>query len=86
MDPYEIFQRPRISEKIYNMIEDENKLVIEVHPRANKHQIKQAIELLLGVKILKINTLITPKGKKRAIVKLSHQDNARDIAAELGLF
>ncbi len=86
MDPYEIFIRPRISEKIYNMIEDENKLVVTVHKRANKHQIRAAIETLLGVRVVKINTMITPQGHKKAIVKLSPQDNARDLAADLGLF
>ena len=86
MDPYEIFIKPKISEKIYNMIEDHNKLVVMVHPRANKHQIKDAVEMLLKVKVLKVNTMITPTGEKKAILKLSPSDNARDLAANLGLF
>ncbi len=86
MDPYRIMKKPLISEKDFELIERENKLVIEVDIKATKHQIKEAIEKLYGVKVEKINTLITPKGKKKAYVKLSEFDDATDIASRMGLF
>lgn len=86
MDPYRIMKKPLISEKDFELIERENKLVIEVDIKAKKHQIKEVIEKLYGVKVEKINTLITPKGKKKAYVKLSEFDDATDIASRMGLF
>ena len=86
MDPYKIIKKPLISEKDFELIEKENKLVIEVDIRANKHQIKEAIERLYSVKVLKVNTLITPKGTKKAYVRLSEFDDAADIASRMGLF
>ena len=86
MDPYKIIKKPLISEKDFELIERENKLVIEVDLRANKHQIKETIEKLYNVKVLKVNTLITPKGTKKAYVKLSEFDDAADIASRMGLF
>ncbi len=86
MDPYRIMKKPLISEKDFELIERENKLVIEVDIKATKHQIKEVIERLYGVKVEKINTLITPKGKKKAYVKLSEFDDATDIASRMGLF
>ena len=86
MDSYRIMKKPLISEKDFELIEKENKLVIEVDIKATKHQIKEVIEKLYGVKVEKINTLITPKGKKKAYVKLSEFDDATDIASRMGLF
>ncbi len=86
MDPYKIIKKPLISEKDFELIEKENKLVIEVDIRANKHQIKESIERLYNVQVLKVNTLITPKGTKKAYVRLSEFDDATDIASRMGLF
>lgn len=86
MDPYKIIIKPLISEKDFELIEKENKLVIQVDLRANKHQIKESIERLYNVKVEKVNTLITPKGIKKAYVRLSEFDDAADIASRMGLF
>ena len=86
MDRYEVIVRPLISEKDFNLIEKENKLVLEVSLRATKHHIKETIEQLYNVKVVKVNTLITPQGKKKAYVKLSDHDDAVDIASKMGLF
>ena len=86
MDPYKIIIKPLISEKDFELIEKENKLVIQVALNATKHQIKESMERLYDVKVLKVNTLITPKGQKKAYVKLSEYDDAADIASRMGLF
>ena len=86
MDPYKIIIKPLISEKDFELIEKENKLVIQVALNATKHQIKEAMEKLYEVQVLKVNTLITPKGTKKAYVKLSELDDAADIASRMGLF
>jgi large subunit ribosomal protein L23 len=56
-----------------------------VDRKANKATIKYAIEKLYNVKVVKVNTMITPKGKKKAIVKLHPTNNAIDLATALGL-
>ncbi|MCE7749536.1 MAG: 50S ribosomal protein L23 [Candidatus Heimdallarchaeota archaeon] len=86
MDPYKIIKKPLISEKDFELIEKENKLVLWVDLRATKKQIKEAIEILYNVKVEKVNTLITPKGTKKAYVRLSEFDDATDIASRMGLF
>lgn len=86
MDPYKIIIKPLISEKDFELIEKENKLVIQVALNATKHQIKESMERLYEVQVLKVNTLITPRGTKKAYVKLSEFDDAADIASRMGLF
>jgi large subunit ribosomal protein L23 len=83
---YKIIKRPLITEKTFDLIERENKLVFIVNRRANKNQIKRAIEKLHNVKVIKVNTLITPKGDKKAFVKLHPEYSAQDIAIDLGIF
>jgi large subunit ribosomal protein L23 len=82
---YEIIISPFSSERIFELIESQNKLAFIVHLKANKNTIKRAIEKLYNVKVVKINTIITPSGKKKAIVKLHPTNNAVDLATALGL-
>ena len=83
---YKIIKRPLITEKTFDLIEKENKLVFIVKRKANKNQIKRAIEKLHNVKVIKVNTIITPKGEKKAFVKLHPEYSAQDIAIDLGIF
>lgn len=54
MDIYEIIRRPLFTEKAMNLKEGENKVVVEVHPKANKVQIKKAFEECFKVKVDKV--------------------------------
>ena len=83
---YKIIERPLITEKTFDIIERENKLVFIVNKKANKNQIKQAIEKIHNVKVIKVNTIITPKGEKKALIKLHPNYSAQDIAIDLGIF
>ncbi len=83
---YTIIKKPLITEKTFDLIEKENKLVFIVDRSANKNQIKRAIERIHDVKVIKVNTMITPKGKKKAFIKLHPDNSAQDIAIELGIF
>ncbi|MGO2660136.1 50S ribosomal protein L23 [Mycetocola reblochoni] len=62
-DPRDVIVRPIISEKSYNLI-DEGKYTFEVDPRANKTEIKLAIEKIFNVQVATINTL-NRQGKTR---------------------
>jgi large subunit ribosomal protein L23 len=83
---YGIINKPLITEKTFDLIEKENKLVFIVNRLANKNQIKRAIEKIHNVKVIKVNTMITPKGEKKAFIKLHPDNSAQDIAIELGIF
>jgi len=83
---YTIIKKPLITEKTFDLIERENKLVFIVDRSANKNQIKRAIEKIHNVKVIKVNTMITPKGEKKAFIKLHPDNSAQDIAIELGIF
>ncbi|MFW9899030.1 MAG: 50S ribosomal protein L23 [Candidatus Thorarchaeota archaeon] len=83
---YKIIKRPLITEKTFDLIEHENKLVFIVDRLANKSQIKRAIEKLYKVKVIKVNTLITATGEKKAFVKLHPDNSAQEISIDLGVF
>jgi len=83
---YKIIKKPLITEKTFDLIERENKLVFLVDRSANKSQIRRAVEKIHNVKVIKVNTLITIKGEKKAFVKLHPNNSAQDIAIDLGIF
>jgi large subunit ribosomal protein L23 len=83
---YRIIKKPLITEKTFDLIEKENKLVFIVDRKSNKSQIKRAIERLHNVKVIKVNTIITPQGEKKAFIKLHPDYSAQDIAIDLGIF
>jgi large subunit ribosomal protein L23 len=85
MDPYKILKYPYTTEKSVALIDKENKIVFIVDRKANKKQIKEAFEKLFEVKVEKVNTQITLKGEKKAILKLKPEFKARDVATKLGL-
>ena len=62
MDARSVIIRPVVSEKSYDLIEG-NVYTFVVHPDANKTQIRQAIEQIFSVRVLKVNTL-NRKGKR----------------------
>jgi large subunit ribosomal protein L23 len=62
-DPRDILLAPVVSEKSYGLL-DEGKYTFIVDPRANKTEIKIAVESVFGVKVDSVNTL-NRKGKTR---------------------
>ena len=85
MEEYSIIKNPISTEKSIRMIETENKLVFCVAEHATKQQIKQAIEKMFTVSVVKVNTYRSIKGDKRAYVKFSKKTPALDVATTLGL-
>jgi len=62
-DPRDVIIRPIVSEKSYTLI-DQGKYTFEVDPRANKTEIKLAIEKIFDVTVSSVNT-INRQGKTR---------------------
>ncbi len=69
MDARDIIKRPVITERSMETM-DEKKYTFEVDPRANKTEIKSAVEEIFGVKVKKVNTM-NYKGKFRRFGRYS---------------
>ena len=63
MDPRDVILEPVVSEKSYNLL-DEGAYTFKVHPDANKIQIRQAVESIFDVRVLKVTTA-NRKGKRK---------------------
>jgi len=85
MELSRIIKYPLNTEKSIRLMEAENKLVFVVDLKAKKPEIKKAIEKTFNVKVIKVTTLVTPKGQKRAYVRMAEETPALDIATDLGL-
>ena len=82
---FEVIKFALISEKAVNMIEKENKLTFIVNQNANKPSIKKAIEEMHKVKVDNVKIIRDRKGRKKAIVKMSKNFKASDVATRLGV-
>ncbi len=65
MDIYRIIQKPLITEKGTIQKDSENKVVFQVHPKANKSEIKKAVERIFNVTVEEVNTILMPGKIKR---------------------
>ena len=70
---FDIIYAPIITEKTA-MMANENKYAFKVDSRANKTEIKQAIESIFNVKVVSINTL-NSHPKKRRVGKYTGMTN-----------
>lgn len=62
-DPRDVIIQPVVSEKSYGLLE-RNVYTFKVHPSASKPEIRDAVESIFGVRVLKVNTL-NRKGKRK---------------------
>ena len=75
---------PFVTEKTIGFL-DKSKLQVICDIRSNKKDIKKDIEKLYGYKVLSINTMMTSKGKKKAIITFENKDAANEISTKLGI-
>lgn len=54
---YDVIKKPLFTEKGMDMKEKENKILIEVNIKANKHEIKEAVQQIFKVKVEKVATV-----------------------------
>ena len=62
---YDILRRPIITEKSAHQSAKLNQFAFEVDPRATKAQIKDAVETLFDVTVLRVNTINQPAKRNR---------------------
>lgn len=80
-----ILKRPITTEKSMLYLENGNTICFIVDNTANKERIKKEFEEIYEVKVDKVNTMMTTNGEKKAMIKISDEYNAEDIAIKLGL-
>lgn len=66
MNPHEIVRRPIVTEKSTTQKEAGNQFTFEVDRRANRVEIRQAIEAVFNVRVLGVRT-IQMKGKTKRV-------------------
>ncbi|QSW99165.1 50S ribosomal protein L23 [Haloterrigena alkaliphila] len=79
-------EHPLVTEKAMNDMDFENKLQFVVNPDATKPEIREEVEERFDIAVQDINTQVTMKGKKKAIIKLSEDDDAQEVASRIGVF
>ena len=62
---YDVLRRPVVSEKTAIMTDEKNQYVFEVAAEANKIQIKEAVQVIFEVEVVKVNTMIVPAKRGR---------------------
>lgn len=65
MNPYQVLKRPLVTEKSTIAREEQNIVTFAVDPRANKHEIRSAVESLFSVEVLDVRTIRMPRKSRR---------------------
>ena len=73
-NPRDIILSPVVSEKSYDLIEHNNTYTFVVDPRANKTEIKQAVQSIFDVTVTRVNTQ-NRKGKTKRTGYVTGQRN-----------
>ena len=72
---HSVLQGPCLTEKAALMQEKNGKIVFKVHPKANKIEVKNAVELMFNVKVKNVQT-VSLRGKKKRVGKTVGFTNA----------
>ena len=65
MNAQDVIRRPLLTEKSTLGREDANLATFAVDPRANKHDIRRAVEELFDVEVLAVRTMRQPRKSRR---------------------
>jgi len=63
---FQVVKKPILTERATALKEDKQQVVFEVHPKANKMEIKEAVEAIFKIKVREVNTL-NYKGKPKRL-------------------
>jgi large subunit ribosomal protein L23 len=65
MNVHEVIRKPLVTEKSSIGREEENIVTLAVDPRANKHDVKRAVEALFSVDVVRVRTMRMPRKTRR---------------------
>lgn len=60
MHIYDVLRRPVVTEKSVIAVDDDNQYAFEVDFRANKFQVKEAVETAFDVDVVRVNMMVMP--------------------------
>ncbi|PKL62426.1 MAG: 50S ribosomal protein L23 [Methanomicrobiales archaeon HGW-Methanomicrobiales-2] len=80
-----ILKHPFVTEKATMMLEGESKLQFIVQRDATKQDIKRELASIFEQEVTEVRTMMTMKGKKKAIVKFADAKAAEEILSRLGI-
>ncbi|KAG0438717.1 50S ribosomal protein L23 [Dictyocoela muelleri] len=73
------------NERSARLIEKDNTLTFVVHSKATKPMIKKAFIEIYDSPVMKVNTVNTIKGYKKAYIRLKNEGAAMDVAEKAGI-
>ena len=85
MERTQVLIKPVITEKATLMRENARQVVFVVHPRANKIEIKQAVEAVFNVKVLGVNVSNKKPEKRVRNRRVIHVSGARKAYVTLAV-
>jgi len=80
---HEIIRRPLVTEKSNIGREEQNLVTCGVDPRANKPEIKRAVETLFGVTVERVRTLRMPRKSRRVGVHVGRKPEWKKAVVKL---
>ncbi len=69
MKPQDVLIRPILTEKVNGQMEKSGRYTFEVDKRANKLEVKKAVEEFYNVKVDDVNTIVVPAKTKSRFTK-----------------
>ena len=75
MNAFDVIKTARLTEKGTRQGEKLNQYTVVADPRANKYEIKRAVEELFKVKVLRVNTMNMPGKLRRQRTPQAGQDS-----------
>lgn len=84
MELHKVILYPLMGEKA-TFLREKNKLTFIVDKKATKKEIKDAIEKIYNIKTIKVTTMITTEGLKKAHITLDPAHSAEEIASQFGV-
>ncbi len=81
-----IIEHPLVTEKAMDEMDFDNKLQFIVDIDATKASVTEEVEARYEVSVVDVNTQITPRGEKKATVRLGDDDDAQEVASRIGVF
>jgi large subunit ribosomal protein L23 len=83
MNVHDVIRRPLVTEKSTIGREEQNLATFAVDPKANKHEIKRAVEELFDVKVLRVRTMRQPRKSRRVGMRVGKRAEWKKAIIEL---
>jgi large subunit ribosomal protein L23 len=83
MNLHDVIRRPLVTEKSSVGRETANLVTLAVDPRANKHEIKRAVETLFSVDVVTVRTLRMPRKSRRVGKNLGRKPEWKKALVQL---